>query len=284
VTRQGFSVDTCTTCALFHFQALPGIPLLPAGCNPASWMLDALASAAQPVMLPSQLLLHDASTGASPAALKTPLLAPTPDTILSGAAFQDAYFSNIRWQSVCRPKLDELCCTANSANVLAENVDRKPGDCPSFFSQLGVLASREWRSAARDIPFNGGRIGALIFLELLYGTAYYRMFFLATDLSGLQSLCAGIFNTNAFAVRTAESLVFRLLQRVVFFDIAYVPRHLSILTQGYPAQCGLGQCFIVKRCVPDGFCVFRKLSLLLVCPPSPHTHARLPTSHLLCSL
>lgn len=97
--------------------------------------------------------------------------------LLSGENFQTRFFDSVSWQKQGSPQL-ELACVPIVTNSASPGLSAVAESCaaqtPSALVQYSVLANRELLTARRDAPFNLGRIGSLIFLNLLFGTIYYR--------------------------------------------------------------------------------------------------------------
>jgi hypothetical protein len=160
-----------------YLEALPGVPRCPVGANPAGWMLDVLSSAAG--------AHHHATGAAAEGSAKTlgeatPLLmSPLPrwTGLPSGEEFQAAFFSSGAWVARessaggLEERLQQLCASSTSGATAVQGGEKKSGAGRSssgvgFLAQLAPLVAREWRSAYRDLPYNMGRILALVGLQV----------------------------------------------------------------------------------------------------------------------
>ena len=97
--------------------------------------------------------------------------------LLSGEDFQTRFFDSVSWQKQGSPQLERACVptvTSTATSDLSTMAESDAAQTPSALVQYSVLANRELTTARRDIPFNLGRIGSLVFLNLLFGTIYYR--------------------------------------------------------------------------------------------------------------
>ena len=136
----------------------------------------------------SAALLTDASpyqyADATPAPTATSFGLP------SGSEFQERYFASQVWMAEQAPRLVAHCVPPS--NGLAPNQRCSPcgslggGRARSLLFQYAILARREWLAAGRDIAYNGGRFGGVLFLQTLYGIVYLGIFDRATDIAGLQ--------------------------------------------------------------------------------------------------
>ena len=192
---------------LEQFHAVERCPL---GTNPASWMLDVLASAfAKP------------SSQQCKATAPCMILPDFPSNdIPTGPEFQTTYFSSPLWCQDGVGLLARLSCLCEREVPLGKTTISSRASL-SLFVQYAVLAAREWRTAYRDLPYNMGRILALLGLQVFYGIVYIGIYSKATDVAGLQSLVSAIFNTTAYAVRLHLPLI--ILHSAFDFKLVFAP-------------------------------------------------------------
>lgn len=136
-------------------------------------MLQVLASACPP---PSAALVSP-GFGDSSAAL-SPLIyddespqGGAAGALPSGSEFHAAYFASARWVAghlSLESRLSELSLQVTGAGGTSARLTL------GWPAQYAALASREWRSAYRDLPYNMGRILALIGLQVFYGIGAQR--------------------------------------------------------------------------------------------------------------
>lgn len=201
--------DRCRSLIAF-LEAIPGVPPCPAGGNPGSWMLDVLAAASmqhgkQGIKSSSSMgAIRNSSHGedavgsaallsdASPYQYADTTPVPTSGTLglPCGSDFQGRYFSSQVWIAEQASRLGAHCVPTKDG--LAPKQRCSPcgplggGRARSLLFQYAILARREWLAAGRDIAYNGGRFGGVLFLQTLYGIVYLGIFDRATDIAGLQ--------------------------------------------------------------------------------------------------
>jgi len=171
---------------------------LPAGMNPASWMLDVLGGT-------------DSSTGATSDADASAANNAT-GKLLDGLGLRTSFQSS------------PAGAAANA--VVADLVSAVPGEemislsspyARSFGVQLWTILVRSHRAQLRDVAYNCGRIGVLTVLYIIFGAVYFNLDI--TDEGGVQSMVAVVFMTTIFTgIITLNSVMpVRVRERAVAF-------------------------------------------------------------------
>jgi len=88
-----------------------------------------------------------------------------------------------------------------------------------FTSQLAVVLQRQWLGMYRNVGLNFGRLAAMTFLNLLFGTIWYKIADKATDQAGVQSLVSAVFMSAAFGamINMTTAVPVILQMRAVFY-------------------------------------------------------------------
>jgi hypothetical protein len=150
--------------------------------NPASWMLDSL----QGMDSSKDAGAREGEGGAKPAATAG-------GAYLPGKALQDAFFSSERGKQALAKQVDVLKPKSGDSKVGFTSRFAVP-----FTSQLAVVLQRQWLGMYRNVGLNFGRLVAMTFLNLLFGTIWYKIADKATDQPGVQSLVSAVFMSAAF--------------------------------------------------------------------------------------
>jgi len=186
-----------------YLEGLPGTPRCAQNFNPAGYMLDVLSgmdssgglkTGLSPSSSLTDLPAVDAVEAASEVIIVTNSTTGSKGgSSLSASGFQDSYFASDIWRnglsdttaSLCKPKEGTSKITFSSSMAR------------SIFSQYFILLQRQHSSQMRNIPMNLGRVGALTFINLLFGTVWFGIAKNASDVGGVQSLISSIFMTVA---------------------------------------------------------------------------------------
>ena len=149
---------------------------LPAGMNPASWMLDVLGGT-------DSSQTEERSDEAKAVAASAELL--------DGAELE---------------RLFKASAAGAAASELVDKVAMPtPGEkmfsfaspyARSFGTQLWTILVRSHRAHLRDVAYNCGRIGVLLVLYILFGIIYFDLD--TSDEGGVQSMVAVVFMTTIF--------------------------------------------------------------------------------------
>lgn len=189
--------------------AVPGDPATADGARaPAVAALEATfaeavagvqAGAPSPVEAASGSAKADAKptldTGVSvPARESTPSAAAASKALPPGAVLQAAYFASKRWKTTAA-LLEGYGTPARDARP----VSYASALARTFPVQLGYVLRRAAVFSNRNVSLNYGRFVALLFLQLIFGVAWYDASGKATDIAGIQTLIAAIFFTAAFS-------------------------------------------------------------------------------------
>jgi ABC-type multidrug transport system ATPase subunit/ABC-type multidrug transport system permease subunit len=183
-----------------YLESLPGSPRCAASFNPAGYMLDVLSGmdssggSQKTGISPSPSLTN--LPAVEKTSEKTPVESRTTDVIvinngstLSGSGFQDSYFSSDIWRNGLSATTQNLCTPKEGSTKLTFTSSM----ARSIFSQYFILLQRQHSSQMRNIPMNIGRLGALTFINLLFGTVWFGIAKNANDVGGVQSLISSIF-------------------------------------------------------------------------------------------
>jgi hypothetical protein len=186
-----------------HLGSQPGVVPCPPGMNPASWMLDSL----QGMDSSKDAGAREGQGGAKPAAT-------TGGAYLPGKALQDAFFSSERGKQALAKQVDVLKPKSGDSKVGFTSRFAVP-----FTSQLAVVLQRQWLGMYRNVGLNFGRLVAMLFLNLLFGTIWYKIAEKSTDQAGVQSLVSAVFMSAAFGamINMTASVPVILQMRSVFY-------------------------------------------------------------------
>ena len=184
---------------------------LPAGMNPASWMLDVLGGT-------DSSQTEERSDKAKASA-----------ELLDGAELE---------------RLFKASAAGGAASELVDKVAMPiPGEkmfsfaspyARSFGTQLWTILVRSHRAHLRDVAYNCGRIGVLLVLYILFGIIYFDLD--TSDEGGVQSMVAVVFMTTIFTgiicmngvmpVRVRErSVSFRERSSFMYDGVPYAIAH-----------------------------------------------------------
>ena len=162
-------------------------------------MLDVLAGTDSSGRAPSKQASSQASKQASKegdaAAQNGDPAAAAPSTMRDGQALQTTLFGSSNWTTKAVPTLDALCAPIQGKSPVTFDSSQ----ARNFVHQVLVLVRRTGRMYARNVPMNLGRIAAITFLCLLFGTIYFDLANRSRDYQGTRTLVAAIFMTAAFS-------------------------------------------------------------------------------------
>jgi len=195
-----------------YLTSVPGVAPMAEGMNPSSFMLDALAgtdsssgggsghAAAQTPTVPvtaAAVTSSSAPASSPPAALASPAgaadAAAAPDAaaaaaskMLPGKMLQETLRTSATWAAASKV-LADASTPASGATALTFASSR----ARSLLVQFRVLAGRHWTSYQRNVGLNYGRLVALVLLNVVFGTVWYKAAQGASDVGGVQTLVAG---------------------------------------------------------------------------------------------
>ena len=187
---------------------------LPAGMNPASWMLDVLGGT-------DSSQTEERSDEAKAVAASAELL--------DGAELERLFKAS--------------AAGAAASELVEEAATPTPGEkmfsfaspyARSFGTQLWTILVRSHRAHLRDVAYNCGRIGVLLVLYILFGIIYFDLD--TSDEGGVQSMVAVVFMTTIFTgiicmngvmpVRVRErSVSFRERSSFMYDGVPYAIAH-----------------------------------------------------------
>lgn len=158
--------------------------------------------------------MDSSGTAAAAAPAAAAVAAPGVPAHLSGEALQNAFFSSARGAAALKNQQNALTPTPGAEKVAFVSRYTVP-----FHSQLGVVLKRQWLGMYRNVGLNFGRLAAMTFLNLLFGTIWHKIADKATDQAGVQSLVSAVFMSAAFGamINMTTSVPIILQMRSVFY-------------------------------------------------------------------
>jgi ABC-type multidrug transport system ATPase subunit/ABC-type multidrug transport system permease subunit len=186
-----------------YLESLPGSPRCAANFNPAGYMLDVLSGmdssgGVKTGLSPSSSLTDLPSVGSAPDVIVETNGSTDKDSLpkgsmLSASGFQEAYFASDIWRNGLLSTTASLCAPkeGSTKTTFTSSMAR------SIVAQYFIILQRQHSSQMRNIPMNIGRVGALTFINLLFGTVWFGIAKNAADVGGVQSLISSIFMTVA---------------------------------------------------------------------------------------
>lgn len=196
-----------------YLQSLPIARTLPAGMNPASWMLDVLSGSD--------------SSGASSEVVIGVVVGSDGMKRSSSTGNMKRSASGIQLDGLQLDKQFNMSPQGLAAAKLVDEISLRGATDPmfaftspyarSFKAQFSANLVRAHRSQLRDTSYNCGRIGILTILYILFGVIYLDID--TSDEAGVQSLVACIFMTTIFTGIIAMNSVMpvRVRERAVAF-------------------------------------------------------------------
>jgi len=184
-----------------YLQSFSGGRTIPAGMNPASWMLDVLGGSDSSGMNRSASAAQLGNMKRSASGVQ-----------LDGLQLQKTFSASKQGQAT-EEMIEEM-------NQRGERQPMFAFDSPyarSFKTQMSAMLSRSNKAQLRDVGYNCGRIGILTILYILFGVIYLDLD--TSDEAGVQSMVACVFMTTIFTGIICMNTVMpvRIRERAVAF-------------------------------------------------------------------
>jgi ABC-type polysaccharide/polyol phosphate export permease len=184
-----------------YLQSFSGGRTIPAGMNPASWMLDVLGGSDSSGMNRSASAAQLGKMKRSASGVQ-----------LDGLQLQKTFSASQQGQAT-EEMIEEM-------NQRGERQPMFAFDSPyarSFKTQMSAMLTRSNKAQLRDVGYNCGRIGILTILYILFGVIYLDLD--TSDEAGVQSMVACVFMTTIFTGIICMNTVMpvRIRERAVAF-------------------------------------------------------------------